>query len=134
MNRIDKSNFSQRLGFTLVEVLVVMFIFLILTAVALPTVRNLISDQKNSRGARGIAAYIDLARSRAIAERRQIGIRIERVAADQFGRSASIRVRQLTGVPPYRGDAANAVATLDASTGTVVNGKRFSIKTTNYWH
>ncbi|TWU33753.1 pilus assembly FimT family protein [Novipirellula artificiosorum] len=109
--RFAKATF--RCGYTLVEVLVVMFIFLLLAAVALPRVRALISDGKGTRAASGFASYIDTVRSRAISEGRHMGIRIERIVPvvdgyDDYGSSASIRIRQISGVPPYSGESADA--------------------------
>ena len=102
-------------GFTLIEMLVVMFIVMLLAAVALPTVRETLQDQKNSRAARSLVSFIDVARSRAIAEGREVGVLVERLsedAADTVGTSASIRIRQLTGVPPYSGESSDAHAVL----------------------
>ena len=103
---------SLRGAFTLVEVLIVLFIFMILAAIALPSVRGLLDDQKITSATRGLAAFIDVTRSRAIAEGRTAGIVIERAGplADTIGSAASIRVRQATGVPPYTGEASNSVA------------------------
>ena len=67
-------------AFTLVELLVVLFLVLLLAAIALPNVREVLSDQLIARTARGVSTYIDVARNRAIAEGRQVGILIERGA------------------------------------------------------
>lgn len=113
-------------GFTLVELLVVLFLLLILAAVALPTIRNVLLDQKNARAARSIASFIDIARSRAIAEGREVGVYLERLSedldgsglpTDQFGAASSIRLRQMTGMPPYSGESSDAVAELARFTG-----------------
>jgi prepilin-type N-terminal cleavage/methylation domain-containing protein len=112
---------GQRFAFTLVELLVVLFLLLILAAVALPTIRNVLVDQKNSRAARSIASFVDVARSRAIAEEREVGVYLERLseavdgagnASDPIGAGASIRLRQMTGVPPYSGESGDSVAEL----------------------
>lgn len=97
-------------GFTLVEVLVVLFLLLILAAIALPNVKDMVANQLVARSARGVSAYIDLARNRAISEGQQVGVLIERFGTDALGRAHSVRMRQLTSVPPYTGDASNAVA------------------------
>lgn len=98
-------------GFTLVELLVVLTIFLIVTAIALPTFRQLLNDQKVSQSSRTMVAYLDEARSRAVAEGRFVGVRIERLSSDAtigFQTAAGVRLRQLVGVPPYSGEAADA--------------------------
>ncbi|HBJ35110.1 MAG TPA: protein containing Prepilin-type cleavage/methylation [Planctomycetaceae bacterium] len=109
-------------GFTLIEMLVVMFIVMLLAAVALPTVRETLQDQKNSRAARSLVSFIDVARSRAIAEGREVGILVERLSddvADTVGTSAAIRIRQLTGVPPYSGESSDAHALLSRVTAVL---------------
>jgi len=110
-------------GFTLVELLVVLFLLLILAAVALPTIRNVLLDQKNARAARSIASFIDIARSRAIAEGREVGVYLERLSEDLAsgvptnpeGAASSIRLRQMTGVSTYSGESSDAVALLGGS-------------------
>ena len=82
-------------GFTLVEVLVVLFLLLILAAIALPNVKDLVANQLVARSARGVSAYIDLARNRAISEGQHVGVLIERFGADALGRAHSVRMRHL---------------------------------------
>lgn len=99
-------------AFTLIEILVVLSLLLVLAAIALPNVKELVANQVVARTARNINAYFDVARTRAIAEGRRVGVLIERTGADERGRATSIRMRQLTSVPPYTGDASNSVAVL----------------------
>lgn len=119
---------SWRRGFTLVELLVVLFILVMLATIALPTVRSVLLDQKYARAARSIASYLDVARNRAIAEQREVGVLFERLstvpmdtdgAIDRLGRATSIRLRQLTGVPPYSGESGDARAMLQRQTSTI---------------
>ncbi len=104
-----------------------LFIFLLLSAIALPIVRKLLLDQKNSQSARAVASYFTLARSRAISEGRYVGVRIERLTAgsskSEFGTSASIRLRQLVGTPPYTGDASDSKVLISSiGTGAISGG------------
>ncbi len=109
---------QQRHGFTLVEMLVVLFIFLLLASVALPITKKLISDEKTTRAAQSIESFISTARNRAIAEGRTHGVRLERLGDLDSLRSTSIQMRYLKGAPDYTGDAADATAIVSASTST----------------
>lgn len=123
LNRDSSTLQRPRKAFTLVELLVVLVIFLILVAIALPIVKGLISDQKATRTAQNIEAFLNSARSRAIAEGRTVGVRFERLGNANYARSTSLRLRQLVGVPAYSGDAADATAVLS---GTPVNTASFN--------
>ena len=103
----------SRAAYTLVELLIVLAIMVLLAAVALPTVKDLLANQQIAKTARNLSAYMDKARSRAIAEGKFVGIRLERLNAfNPVSRAQSIRIRELTSVPPYTGDASNAFAVL----------------------
>ena len=109
-NRHGTSNLASDLRSS--EILVVITILLLLAGIALPTTKDLIKKQTGSRSARSITTFFDIARNRAIAENRNVGVLIERLVTagtDPIGRSAAIRLRQMTGVPTYSGDAADAV-------------------------
>jgi len=112
MNRTIRRPRPLAKGFTLVELLISISIVLVLSAIALPTFRSLLGGQKLSRSASSVAAFLDVARNRAIAEGRVAGVRLEPL--DGFP-NACIRLRQLTGVPPYRGEAADAQVALSGS-------------------
>lgn len=113
-----RTRHDSRAAYTLVELLIVLAIMVLLAAVALPTVKDLLANQQVAKTARNISAFIDKARSRAIAEGKFVGIRLERLnTLDPVGRAQSIRIRELTSVPPYTGDASNAFATLTTNTG-----------------
>lgn len=115
---IRSNRTEQRAGFTLIELLIVISIFLILTAVALPTVRELIAGRKITGSARSLIAFADVARSRAITDGRPVGILLKRDPV--FAGFASTTVEQLIGVPPYSGDASNAVMSLTVPTGSTI--------------
>ena len=105
----------DRTAFTLIELLIVLSIFLVLTAIALPLTKKLLQDQKVTKASQSIEAFIEVARNRAIAEGRTTGVRFERLSGIGAERSASIHIRQLVGTPPYGGDASDATARLTAS-------------------
>ncbi|MDC0326077.1 protein containing Prepilin-type cleavage/methylation [bacterium] len=105
-------------AYTLVELLIVLAIMVLLAAVALPTVKDLLANQQIAKTARNMSAFMDKARSRAIAEGKFVGVRLERLnTLDPVSRAQSIRIRELTSVPPYTGDASNAFAYLTTNTG-----------------
>ena len=116
-----------RRAYTLVEILVVLFVLMLLAAIALPTVKDLLTQQKYNRAASNLVAFIGKARSRAIAEQRSYGVLIERgvggTLVDDLSLSQSIRVRQISGIPPYSGDASDAYAILD----NIQNDKRLGV-------
>ena len=104
---------KNRSAFTLVEMLVVVFIFLILTAIALPSIRGLLRDSKNAQQARQLVAFLQEARSRAIASNSEVGVLFPRLGTDSdFRRSLSIRMQLSNSVPPYAGETPSASAVL----------------------
>lgn len=107
-----------RHGFTLIELLVVLLIFSILTGIALPLAKSLISDEKVTRTSQNIESFLNVARNRAIAEGRPHGVRIERLGVEGSLRSMSTQLRFLKGVPAYSGDSADATALVSASTSS----------------
>ena len=114
--RRARCNTCQKPGFTLVEILIVLAIFSVLAAVALPMVRQMVSDQKGANTSRAITAFFDQTRRRAIVEGRSMGVLVERLATNggMQPMSASLRLRQMVGVPAYSGESSGAFATLRA--------------------
>ena len=111
-NALRACSQRSRSGFTLIEMLVTLFILMILTSIALPMTRNIIRDQRNARAAQIILSFIDSARNQAIAENREMGVIFERFSDTGFGRSACVQIRQLRGLPPYTGETSKARAVL----------------------
>ena len=113
------SSMGLRRGFTMVEMLVVLSVILLLTAVSLPTFKQLLSDQKASRTSRSIVAFFDETRSRSIGDGAFYGVRLHRVdpsSSIDFGSNAVLELSRLRGIPPYTGDASNAVASMSIAT------------------
>ena len=112
--QIQKSGRNTgRYAYTLIEVLIVLFIMVLLAGIALPTVKDMLADQRTAKTARNITAYLDVIRNRAISEGRRTGVRLERLSVtDPIGRSQSVRIRELISIPPYTGDASNSFMTL----------------------
>ncbi len=95
---------------------------LLLAGIALPTAKELLSDQKASRVAGAIVAYFDQARTEAIIKGQYVGVRIERLTstnAVEYGSAASIRLQRIIGVPPYSGEAPDASVKITAVTNGI---------------
>ena len=79
--RRNKQTGSRRRGVTIVELLIVVGIFAVLAAVALPTVRSLMNERKTSQAALLIKNYLEAARARAIARNKPIAVVLERLSS-----------------------------------------------------
>ena len=60
--RMQFNNSNRRLAFTIIELLIVMAIIVLIAAVTLPSVKNLLKDQKNSQAARVVQGFAEAAR------------------------------------------------------------------------
>ncbi len=103
------------IGFTLVELLVVLVITMVLAGIVLPVVKESIRDRRSTSAAVQVRAFFDAARIRAIAKNREIAVVIERARVnipgppsaiqyeDRF-RNAGVKLSMAEVLPPYRGD------------------------------
>lgn len=99
------SNNVRRNGLTLIELMVALTIISILAAIALPTVKNSLREQKVTRAASLVQSAIDEARARAISEGGGGGIIIDRIGVETIAqRCQSIRMRIATTPDAYTGD------------------------------
>ncbi|MCA9202937.1 MAG: prepilin-type N-terminal cleavage/methylation domain-containing protein, partial [Planctomycetales bacterium] len=117
----------QRLGMTLIELLVVVVIVVLLLAVALPLAKPAFKDHKISEASRAVAGYISGAQARAAEIQRPVGIGIERMHATMGilpaaqtanGNATAIRLFLAEEPPPYVGDAIGARAYIQEVTTT----------------
>ncbi|MFN9984236.1 MAG: prepilin-type N-terminal cleavage/methylation domain-containing protein, partial [Pirellula sp.] len=72
---------SNRLGLTLVELLVVVGVVSVLAAVVLPSVKTVLTDRKSSQAAIVVRNFIDAARARAIGKNRSVAVVLERLSS-----------------------------------------------------
>ncbi len=113
LSRAQGALSRARGAFTLVEILIVAFIMMLLAGIALPAVRNTLKDSKKSKNAREVVAFLNEARSRAIATGNEVGVVIPRFGtANDYVRSVSSRMLLSNAVPPYSGETAGARAIL----------------------
>ena len=91
--RFQRSMARQARGYTLVEILVVLFVLMLLAAIALPTVKDLLSNQKTSRAARRHSLIkFEVERSQS-KDHLAFSSNAELACATIHGLSQSIRVR-----------------------------------------
>lgn len=90
----------QRLGFTLVELLVLIAVLLTVTAVVIPSVRFVLKDRKIREAARVVDAFVVEAQTEAVSTGMG-GIWIER---DTNTPNTATRIYKIKSPPPYTGD------------------------------
>ena len=115
---------DSRKALTLVELLIVLSLILILAGIALPTAKELLSDQKLTRSAQKIASYISQARSEAIAKGVHAGVRIERLAVSEdvvYQSAASARIYRTIAIPDYAGESTDAAVEFMGITTGIAN-------------
>lgn len=114
MRHDPKEHQKLRRAFTLVELLIVISIITLVTAIALPTVRDQLRDQKAKRTASLVRAFIDTARARAVNTGKPYGVVIKRSGTTGFESSRSIELRYGRLASSYSGDEPDAVANITA--------------------
>jgi len=120
---MPRSLARQRLGLSLVELMVVVGIVVTLTAIALPSLREALKDQKVSQAARQVQGYFETAKARAMASGRPVGVLLDRLSYvgannNLITNSTCLRLSMVEVLPPYSGDIQGATATLTNSGGT----------------
>jgi len=92
-----------RRGVTLVEMVVVVFIFTILAAIAVPQVRLAIEDRRVREATRALTVALGSARNQAMATGRPAGVILRRFTEGQSP-NACTEIEQTEGLAPYAGD------------------------------
>lgn len=102
-------------GLTLVELLVVIVILLILTAVAIPVMAPNVEQKRIRESARMASTFLSGAKSKAVENDSQVGVLFERLASNP---NASMVLTYLETPPPYAGDYLNSTVNINAN-GTI---------------
>lgn len=108
-----RSPHSPKAAFTLVEMLVVIFLVSVLATIALPMLRETIRSEKATRTARQVVTALELARSRAVGSSQPVGLVLfRRGPNDPTSRCHAMDLRLTTSVPTYQGESSSAKALL----------------------
>ena len=113
----------RRIAVTLVELLIVMAVIVLLAGLTLPTVRNVLKDQRVTEGARVFQSVIEGARAKAIYTGRPVALILERIPASPANGAAynlvpdnSVeRISMGEVFPPYEGDWSGSTGTIQAA-------------------
>jgi len=98
---------GNRRAVTLVELLVIISIMVLLTAVAVPAMRPALEGRRAREAARAVNMYLGSARNRAIETGRPCGVMIQRFAGLP---QCAMELDQVEVPPPYGGDEITSVA------------------------
>jgi prepilin-type N-terminal cleavage/methylation domain-containing protein len=97
----------MRRGVTLVELLVVIMIMLMITAIAIPVIAPALKNRDVREAARMVDVYFNGARTRAMNANHPYGVMIERIPGQPNG---SVTLSYCEQPDPYTGDFANAAS------------------------
>ncbi len=125
INRLKQQS-NSRNGLTLVELMIVMAIIVLLASLTLPSVKNLLKDQRISQAARIVQGFAEAAKSKSIASGRRVALVLERARSDAAGGLGSdaliandtcIRLSLAEVFPPYEGDWSGSTARVFDTSG-----------------
>jgi prepilin-type N-terminal cleavage/methylation domain-containing protein len=109
------SNAAARRGLTLVELLVVVFVFTILAAIAVPQLHVAMEDRRTREAARAVTVALASARNQAMATGRPVGV-VFRRATELGAPNACTVVEQTESPAPYSGENTDAGVRLQLGT------------------
>src|SRR3569623_1509530 len=101
MNGVLRQTAVRRSGVTLIELLIVILIMLMITAVTIPAISPALEGRKIREAARMVEVFLNGARNRAIALGHSVGVLIE---PDPNEPSQCIQLSYVEQPPPYAGD------------------------------
>jgi prepilin-type N-terminal cleavage/methylation domain-containing protein len=101
VDRITPLRGRGRRGFTLVELLVVIFIMLLITAITIPVIAPAMSNREVREAARMVDSFVNGARTRALLAGHPVGVVLER---QQNNPSACTTLSYCEQPDPYAGD------------------------------
>jgi prepilin-type N-terminal cleavage/methylation domain-containing protein len=81
-----KQRIASQRGLTLVELLVVVGVVSVLTAIVLPSIKTVLTDRKTSQSAIVVRNFLEAARARAVGSNRNIAVVLERISSRPFDR------------------------------------------------
>ncbi len=103
---------GRRAAFTLVELLIVIGIMLVMTAIALPQLKTTLDDNKLREGSRQVSAFFAQARARAASTGRPCGVWMESTLVPGANYRQSTRLAMCEVPPTYAGDTVGATIAL----------------------
>lgn len=114
---------NRRAGFTLMELMIVVSIMILLTAIAIPTVGPLLKGREVREASRTVSAFFTQAQTRAIELGRPVGVAIVR---DEASLDAGVQLYLCETPPAYAGlsELDRAVVELVDGTGLMLVGFR----------
>jgi prepilin-type N-terminal cleavage/methylation domain-containing protein len=102
-----------RRGLTLVELLIVIAIVSVITAISLPVTKDLIQQNRVSESVRTVRSFLEAARAQAMNTGREHGVAFNRRGAGDGELAGAVtRLELVSAAPPYRGDVEGARCTL----------------------
>lgn len=81
-----KQRIASQRGLTLVELLVVVGVVSVLTAIVLPSIKTVLTDRKTSQSAIVVRNFLEAARARAVGSNRNVAVVLERISSRPLDR------------------------------------------------